>query len=243
MKGILLCGGAGTRLQPMTLVINKHLLPVYDKPMCYYPLNTLVQNGITDIMIVTSNEHAGGFIHLLGNGEKVGANLTYRTQTKAGGIAEALGLCESFAGKEPVAVILGDNIFDDIDFSIKNTFKNYTQGAHIFLKSVLEPERFGIATIEDDEIVDITEKPKNPKSNLAVTGLYIYNSSVWHVIRNLKPSKRGELEISDVNRWYLDQRMLQHSILDGYWSDAGTPESLFRTSEYVREQYLLPKTM
>jgi glucose-1-phosphate thymidylyltransferase len=236
MKGIILAGGHGTRLQPMTNVTNKHLLPVYDKPMCYYPINTLTTAGIKDIMFITGSEHAGGFINLLGTGKNFNASFTYRVQDGAGGIAEALGLCEDFAKNEPIVVILGDNIFEDnIEKQVDNFSKDYSK-ARVFLKKVEDPTRFGIATIEDDEIISIEEKPKNPKSELAVTGLYFYNSSVWNIIKLLKPSNRGEKEITDVNNWYVKQHLMKHEIIEGFWSDAGQVESLYRASTFIRSK-------
>ncbi|MEK7635225.1 MAG: sugar phosphate nucleotidyltransferase [Patescibacteria group bacterium] len=238
MKGIILAGGFGTRLQPMTRVTNKHLLPVYDKPMIYYPINTLVSSGIKNIMILTGNDHAGDFINLLGDGSEFGVNFTYRPQKGAGGIAQALGLCRDFVKEEPVAVILGDNIFDDSDVIKKNIqqFENSHDKACIFLKQVLDPERFGVATIKDSEIVEIEEKPKEPKSDLAVTGLYLYNSAVWKIIDGLTPSARNELEITSVNNWYIKNKLMNHIILDCFWSDAGTPESLYHSTKHMAEK-------
>ena len=238
MKGIILAGGFGTRLQPMTRVTNKHLLPVYDKPMIYYPINTLVSSGIKNIMILTGNDHAGDFINLLGDGSEFGVNFTYRPQKGAGGIAQALGLCRDFVKEEPVAVILGDNIFDDSDVIKKNIqqFENSHDKACIFLKQVLDPERFGVATIKDSEIVEIEEKPKEPKSDLAVTGLYLYNSAVWKIIDGLTPSARNELEITSVNNWYIKNKLMNHIILDCFWSDACTPESLYHSTKHMAEK-------
>ena len=234
MKGIILAGGLGTRLRPLSLVTNKHLLPVYDKPMIYYPLETLVKSGIKNIMVLTGNEHAGDFINLLGNGSEFGVSLTYRTQSGAGGIAEALGLCRDFVGSEPMVVILGDNIFvDDIRGYVDEYEKDHNN-AVVFLKEVPDPKRFGVATVEDGFIVEIKEKPNNPVSNLAVTGLYFYNSSVWHIIDNLIPSARGELEITDVNNWYIDKAIMKYKKVRGFWSDAGQIESLFKASRAIR---------
>jgi len=232
-RGVILAGGNGTRLLPMTLTTNKHLLPVYDNPMIYYPINTLVSAGIKDIMIVTGKEHAGDFINLLGDGSNFGANFTYRTQQEAGGIAAALWLCKDFAQDDPIAVILGDNIFGD---NIKDRVDSYVKDsdkAKVFLSSVDDPERFGVATIVNDVITEIEEKPKNPKTNFAVTGLYFYNKLVWDVIRRLEPSARGEQEISDVNNWYIQNGMMRHEILEGFWSDAGQPYSLYKASTYA----------
>ncbi len=231
MKGIILAGGTGSRLYPLTKVTNKHLLPVYDKPMIYYPLQTLMQAGIKDIMIVSGRGHAGHFLELLGSGSDFGAHFTYEIQEQAGGIAEALGLAEDFADKKDVAVVLGDNIFQD---NISDAVASFKSGAMIFLKEVPDAKRFGVANINGKRIISIEEKPVLPKSNLAVTGLYIYDSSVFNIIRTLKPSGRGELEITDVNNEYIRLNVMDFSLLHGYWSDAGTFESLFRASELVR---------
>ena len=234
MKGIILAGGYGTRLKPCTSVTNKHLLPVYDKPMIYYPLKTLKNGGIKDIMVLTGNEHAGDFINLLGNGKEIGGNLTYRTQSGAGGIAEALGLCADFVDKDPMVVILGDNIFTDDIKKYIDEYKRDYNNAVVFLKEVPDPSRFGVAIVHDGFIKNIIEKPMLPTSNLAVTGLYFYNSSVWHIINNLTPSARGELEITDVNNWYIKNSMMKYNIVKGFWSDAGTVESLFKASRAIR---------
>ncbi len=231
MKGIILAGGTGSRLYPLTKVTNKHLLPVYDKPMIYYPLQTIMDAGIEDIMIVSGRGHAGHFLELLGSGAEFGVHLTYEIQEKAGGIAQALGLARDFADDEPVAVILGDNIFQDNVHSAVESFKS---GARIFLKEVPDANRFGVAEIKGNRIISIEEKPSLPKSNLAVTGLYIYDSRVFEIIHILKPSGRGELEITDVNNEYVRMGEMGYSMLQGYWSDAGTFESLFRASELVR---------
>lgn len=231
MKGIILAGGTGSRLYPLTKVTNKHLLPVYDKPMIYYPLQTLVNAGIDDIMIVSGRGHAGHFLELLGSGSKFGVRLTYEIQDQAGGIAQALSLTEGFADDESVVVILGDNIFED---NIRDAVESFESGSKVFLKEVTDANRFGVAEIEDDRIASIEEKPDMPKSDLAVTGLYIYDPSVFDIIKTLKPSGRGELEITDVNNEYIRMGGMGFSTLNGYWSDAGTLESLFRASEMVR---------
>ncbi len=230
MKGIILAGGTGSRLYPLTKVTNKHLLPVYDKPMIYYPLQTLIDAGIGDIMIVSGRGHAGHFLELLGSGTDFGVHLTFEIQEKAGGIAQALGLAEDFADKGSVTVILGDNIFED---NVRSAVETFTHGARIFLKEVPDAERFGVAEIKGRKINSIEEKPAAPKSNLAVTGLYIYDSRVFEIIRTLKPSGRGELEITDVNNEYNRMGEMDFSQLKGFWSDAGTFESLFRASELV----------
>jgi glucose-1-phosphate thymidylyltransferase len=232
MKGIILAGGTGSRLFPLTKVTNKHLLPVYDKPMVYYPLCTLINAGIREIMIVSGRGHAGHFLELLGSGQEFGARLTYEIQEKAGGIAEALGLAEDWADNENVAVILGDNIFQD---DIKREVGAFSQGAKIFLKEVSDARRFGVAELAGDRVVSIEEKPQLPKSRYAVTGLYLYDSGVFSVIRTIKPSGRGELEITDVNNAYIGKGMMQYAILNGYWSDAGTFDSLLRASLLVQQ--------
>jgi glucose-1-phosphate thymidylyltransferase len=231
MKGVILAGGTGSRLYPLTKVTNKHLLPVYDKPMIYYPLQTLVDAGITEIMIVSGRGHAGHFLELLGSGADFGVHITYEIQEKAGGIAQALGLADDFTDNEPVTVILGDNIFQD---NVQDAVMTFKSGARIFLKEVPDAKRFGVAQIRGEKIISIEEKPAKPKSNLAVTGLYIYDAGVFEIIRTLIPSGRGELEITDVNNEYIRLEKMDFSMLHGYWSDAGTFESLFRASELVR---------
>ncbi len=235
MKGIILAGGTGSRLYPLTKVTNKHLLPVYDKPMIYYPLQTLVNAGIEDIMIISGRGHAGHFLELLGSGSELGVNLTYEIQEEAGGIAQALGLAEDFADNEPVAVILGDNIFQD---NVRDEVWSFKSGAKIFLKEVPDSNRFGVAELKGERIISIEEKPASPKSNLAVTGLYIYDTEVFDIIHTLKPSARGELEITDVNNEFIRTGNMSYSVLSGFWSDAGTFESLFRASELVRNMNL-----
>ncbi len=232
MKGVILAGGTGSRLYPLTKVTNKHLLPVYDKPMIYYPLQTLIDAGIEDIMIVSGRGHAGHFLELLGSGVDLEVHLTYEIQEKAGGIAEALGITEDFVDNDSVTVILGDNIFQD---NVRKAVESFKSGARIFLKEVPDAKRFGVAEIKGSQIISIEEKPESPKSNLAVTGLYIYDPGVFEIIRTLKPSGRGELEITDVNNEYIRLGKMDFSLLNGYWSDAGTFESLFRASELVRE--------
>lgn len=232
MKGVILAGGTGSRLYPLTKVTNKHLLPVYDKPMIYYPLQTLIDAGIKDIMIVSGRGHAGHFLELLGSGSEFGVHLTYEIQEKAGGIAQALGLVEDFADEDDVTVILGDNIFQD---SIKEDIENFKGGAKIFLKEVTDANRFGVAELKGDQVIGIEEKPEVSKTNYAVTGMYIYDSNVFGVIKKLKPSTRGELEITDVNNYYIDKGVMKYRVLDGFWSDAGTFESLLRAGMMVRQ--------
>ena len=236
MKGVILAGGLGSRLMPCTKVTNKHLLPVYNRPMIYYPLNTLVKGGLEDIMIVTGGNNAGDFLRLLGNGSEFGLkDISYTYQEGEGGIADALKLAENFVDKEKVVVMLGDNMIkDDISGAIKE-FEKQPEGAKIFLKKVSDPERFGVAEIKDGKVIDIEEKPKNPKSNYAVIGLYMYDSDVFEITRTLKPSNRGELEITDVNNEYIRRGAMTYSIIDGWWTDAGTFESLYRASKLVAE--------
>jgi len=234
MKGIILAGGTGSRLYPLTKVTNKHLLPVYDKPMIYYPLQTLLTAGIKDIMIVSGRGHAGHFLELLGSGADFGARFTYEIQDEAGGIAQALALTEDFADDDNVIVILGDNIFQN---SVKDAVQSFESGAHIFLKPVPDAARFGVAEVDESsgQVLGIEEKPEAPKSDFAVAGLYIYDSGVFDVIKTLKLSGRGELEITDVNNEYIRQGTMGYSVLDGYWSDAGTFESLLRAGVMVEE--------
>jgi glucose-1-phosphate thymidylyltransferase len=233
MKGIILAGGSGSRLYPLTKVTNKHLLPVYDKPMIYYPLQTLIDAGIMDILVVSGRGHAGHFLELLGSGTEFGVRLTYEIQEEAGGIAQALQLAEDFAKGEDIAVILGDNIFED---GFKKEFDDFKGGAEIFLKEVPDAKRFGVAWIEGKSVISIEEKPTNPKSNYAVTGLYIYDNDVFETISTLKPSDRDELEITDANNLYIEEGKMSFSMVEGYWSDAGTFESLFRASELVKNK-------
>lgn len=234
MKGIILAGGMGTRMLPCTKIVNKHLLNLYDKPMIYYPMETLVKAGVKDIMIVTGGNNPGDFLKLLGNGKEFGLKeIHYTYQEGAGGIAEALGLAEDFADEGKVVVILGDNIFeDDISMAVKE-FEKQERGAKIFLKEVPDPQRFGVAEIQGDKIINIEEKPKQSKSNLAVTGLYMYDNQAFKVIKTLKPSRRGELEITDVNNFYIRESLMTYQILKGYWTDAGTFESLYRATQLV----------
>lgn len=223
MKGIVLAGGTGSRLYPLTKVTNKHLLPVGNKPMIYYPIEKLTGAGIEEILIVTGTEHMGDVVNLLGSGKDFGCRFTYKVQDEAGGIAQALGLAENFCGDEPMTVILGDNIFET---GLSKSLENFDgSGAQILIKQVEDPERFGVAELEGDRIVGIEEKPDQPKSEFAVTGIYMYDSKVFDLIRNLKPSDRGELEITDVNNHYIENGAMKYSILDGWWTDAGTPES------------------
>jgi glucose-1-phosphate thymidylyltransferase len=236
MKGVVLAGGTGSRLNPLTRVTNKHLLPVYDKPMVYYPIQTLVNAGIQEILLVTGGKNAGEFLRLLGNGRDFGLkHINYTYQEGEGGIAEALGLAEHFADCEPICVVLGDNIIENnVRLAVEN-FKKQSRGAKILLKEVQDAERFGVAEIRGNRVVGIEEKPRNPKSNYAVIGIYLYDATVFQKIRRLKPSGRGELEITDVNNFYLEEGNLTYEILDGWWTDAGTFESLLRANNLVAE--------
>jgi len=237
MKGVILAGGLGTRLMPCTKVTNKHLLPVYDKPMIYYPLKTLVGAGLSDIMIVTGGNNAGDFLRLLGNGSEFGLkDISYTYQEGEGGIADALKLAEDFADNDKIAVMLGDNVIEsDITDAVKE-FNRQEKGAKIFLKEVDNPERFGVAEIKDGRVINIAEKPEKPVSRYVVVGIYMYDNDVFEIIRSLKPSDRGELEITDVNNEYIKRGTMAYSILEGWWTDAGTSfESLFRASSLVRE--------
>ncbi len=231
MKGVILAGGLGTRLHPLTKITNKHLLPIYDRPMIYYPLQTLVDAGIDDIMLVTGGNNAGDFLKLLGNGKEFGLkHLNYTYQEGEGGIAEALGLAEYFSEGDSVIVILGDNIIEKSIKTAVDTFKQQGGGAKILLKEVADPQRFGVAELHGEKVVNIVEKPKQPKSNLIVTGVYMYDSEVFDIIKTLKPSGRDELEITDVNNRYIQDNKMTFEVLDGWWTDAGTFESLYRAN-------------
>ncbi len=236
MRGVVLAGGIGSRLFPLTRVTNKHLLPVYDKPMIFYPLQTLVAAGIRDVLIVTGSASIGDFLRLLRNGEDFGfERLTFASQTGEGGIADALRLAEEFAAGERICVILGDNIIEGGIGAARERFE-HQDGAKILLKQVPDPERFGVPVFEDGRIVRIEEKPKHPKSGYAVIGIYFYDRTVFDRIRKLKPSGRGEYEITDVNNSYLAEGKLHHELLEGWWTDAGTFESLWQANSLVREK-------
>jgi glucose-1-phosphate thymidylyltransferase len=236
MKGIILAGGLGTRLRPMTLVTNKHLLPVYDRPMIYYPIQTLLNAGIDEILIVAGGEHAGDFLKLLKNGKQLAIkHLEYAYQEGEGGIADALKVAEEFADGQKICVVLGDNIIQGNIRQAAGEFFTQPSGGKIILKEVPDPQRFGVARMQDGRIAEIIEKPADPPSNLAVTGIYFYDNDVFDICRALKPSGRGELEITDVNNAYLKRGDLTHNLLDGWWTDAGTVESLFRAIRYVAE--------
>ncbi len=237
VKGIVLAGGTGSRLYPLTKITNKHLLPIYDKPMVYYPIQTLVDAGITDIMLVTGGRNSGDFLRLLGNGKTFGLkHLNYTYQEGEGGIAEALALAEHFADGSKVCVILGDNLIEDNIRQAVDEFKEHERGARIFLKEVPDAQRFGVAELAGGRISGIEEKPVRPKSNYAVTGIYLYDGTVFDKCRQLKPSHRGELEITDVNNFYIREGSMSFSILDGWWTDAGTFDSLLRAANLVASQ-------
>jgi glucose-1-phosphate thymidylyltransferase len=236
MKGIILAGGLGTRMYPLTKITNKHLLPVYDKPMIYYPLQTLVNAGIEDILLVTGGNYAGDFLRLLGNGHEFGLkHINYTYQEGEGGIAAALSLAEFFADKDKICVILGDNVIEKNIRKAVEVFDRQKEGAMIMLKEVPDPQRFGVPALKGDRIIKIEEKPQAPQSPYAVTGIYMYDNRVFDIIKTLKPSGRGELEITDVNNAYIERDQLTWKILDGWWTDAGTFESLLRASQLVAE--------
>lgn len=234
MKGIILAGGLGTRLHPLTKVTNKHLLPVYDRPMIFYPLQTLVEAGIRDIMVVTGGNNAGDFLRLLGNGNEFGLrHLHYAYQDGEGGIAEALSLAEYFADDDLICVMLGDNLIEGSIRPYVESFQRQGTGAKILLKEVPDPQRFGVPVLDGDRVVEVQEKPRVPGSPYAVTGIYLYDSKVFQIVKELKPSERGELEITDVNNRYIEWGQMTYDILVGWWTDAGTIESLLRATNLV----------
>jgi len=234
MKGIILAGGLGSRMLPLTKITNKHLLPVYDKPMIYYPIMTLVNGGIEDILIVTGGNHAGDFLKLLGNGKEFGLkHINYTYQEGEGGIAEALSLAEHFSEGKKICIILGDNIIEKNIKKQVELFRKQKQGASILLKEVEDPHRFGVPELDGNKVVKIEEKPKHPKSNYAVTGIYMYDNRVFNIIKTLKPSERGELEITDVNNAYIELGEMECDVLEGWWTDAGTFTSLRRATNLV----------
>jgi glucose-1-phosphate thymidylyltransferase len=238
MKGVILAGGSGTRLHPLTRITNKHLLPLYDKPMIYYPIQTLAEAGVTEVMLVTGGNNAGDFLRLLGDGREFGLKqLNYAYQERAGGIAEAIGLAEHFVDRDKVIVILGDNI---VDSSIKSSVDNFAtqpSGARILLTSVEHPESYGVPIIEGERIIFIQEKPQYPRSNYAVTGIYMYDASVWEIVKTLKPSGRGELEVTDINNAYIDRGQMEYDVLDGWWGDAGESiDSYYETFRFLAER-------
>ena len=236
MKGVILAGGLGTRLFPLTKITNKHLLPVHDRPMIYYPIQTLINAGIDDIMIVTGGNSAGDFLRLLGNGAEFGLkHLNYTYQEGEGGIADALSLVEHFADEQPICVVLGDNVIEGNIRAAADEYRQQGKGAKILLKKVPDPQRFGVPELDGKAVLQIEEKPKEPKSDFAVIGIYFYDSTVFNVIRTLVPSGRGELEITDVNNHYIDRGEMTWNQLDGWWTDAGTFESLLRASNMVAD--------
>lgn len=236
MKGIILAGGTGSRLFPLTKVTNKHLLPVGRKPMIYHPIEKLVEIGIEEILIVTGVEHMGDIVTLLGSGKNFKCRFTYKVQDEAGGIAQALSLAENFAGNDLLTVILGDNVFEDNLKPFALAFNKQKKGAKILVKEVEDPQRFGVVEISRNKVISIEEKPKKPKSNYVVTGIYFYDPAVFEIIRRLKPSRRGELEISDVNNAYLKKGLLSYEVISGWWTDAGTFESLERATLMVEKR-------
>ena len=233
MKGVILAGGTGSRLKPLTNLTNKHLLPIFNRAMIEYPLNTLLKSGIKEILIISGREHAGDFIEYLGSGKDYSAQFTYKVQDEAGGIAQALLLAEDFADGRPVTVILGDNIFED---NFSRVMKTFRDGARIFLKEVPDPERFGVAVLEGKRVVKIIEKPSQPPTPFAVTGLYQYDAKVFGIIKRLKPSARGELEITDVNNAYVRHGALKAEFVKGFWTDAGTFESLAQAVNWAMKK-------
>jgi glucose-1-phosphate thymidylyltransferase len=236
MKGVVLAGGTGSRLFPLTKITNKHLLPIYDRPMIYYPIQTLVDAGIRDILIVTGGRNSGDFLRLLANGKQFGLNhINYTYQEGEGGIADALGLAEHFADGQKICVVLGDNIIEGSIAKAAEHFRQQPTGAHILLKEVHDAERFGVAELSGNTIASIEEKPKHPKSNYAVTGIYMYDASVFDKIKTLVPSHRGELEITDVNNAYVREGSMTFSFLEGWWTDAGTFDSLLRATNLVAQ--------
>lgn len=232
MKGIILAGGNATRLRPLTKITSKQLLPVYDKPMIYYPIETLKKSGIKNILIIISPQYSGHFLNLLGSGKEFGVKFTYEIQETPRGLADAFIVGKDFIGKENVAMILGDNIFED---NFKQDIKRFKAGGHIFLKEVEDPQRYGLAYIKNNKIVKIVEKPNNPKSNLAIVGFYIFDNNVVRYAQSLKPSKRGEIEIVDLHNKYLKQGKLKYSIIKGFWEDAGTFDSLLRVNLLIKQ--------
>lgn len=238
MKGIVLAGGLGTRLYPITKITNKHLMPVYNKPMIFYPIRTLVSAGVQEILVVTGGNNAGDFLRILRNGEEFGLKqLSYRYQEGEGGIAAALSLAETFAAGDAICVILGDNIYENSLRKSADEFARIGKGARIHLKQVENPQRFGVPVMQDGRIIRIEEKPQNPQSNFAVTGFYMYDASVFEIIKTLKPSNRGELEITDVNNAYIQRNQMTSEIIEGWWSDAGTFDSLLRANILVASQH------
>lgn len=235
MKGIILAGGTGSRLFPLTKVTNKHLLPVGKYPMIFHSVAKLKQTDIYDILIVTGKEHMGDVVNLLGSGREMGVTFTYKVQDEAGGIAQALDLAEHFVGNDQMVVILGDNVFEESIVPFVNNFRTQRDGAKILIQEVQDPQRYGVPELLGEKIISIEEKPKQPKSNYAVTGIYMYDSTVFEIVKTLKPSGRGELEITDVNNAYIEKNELTYDILQGWWTDAGTHASLAKANELAKE--------
>jgi glucose-1-phosphate thymidylyltransferase len=235
LRGVILAGGTGSRLRPLTNVTNKHLLPIGRKPMIYYPIQKMIGIGIQEILVVTGVEHMGDVVSLLGSGKDFGCRFTYKVQDEAGGIAQALGLAENFARQSRILVILGDNIFEDCLTGYAERFMKQKAGARVLLKQVQDPQRFGVAEVAEGKVLRIEEKPRDPKSDFAVTGIYFYDEEVFDIIRTLKPSKRGELEITDVNNAYIGLGILAYDRFEGWWTDAGTFDSLQKANELVEE--------
>jgi glucose-1-phosphate thymidylyltransferase len=235
MKGIILAGGTGSRLYPLTKVTNKHLLPVGKYPMIFHAVAKLKEANIREILVVTGKEHMGDVVSLLGSGRDLGINFTFKVQDEAGGIAQALGLAEHFVGEDQIVVILGDNVFEDSIADFVENFRRQSTGAKILIQEVPDPQRFGVPELMGDQIVSIEEKPQVPQSNYAVTGIYMYDSSVFDIIRTLRPSGRGELEITDVNNAYIERSQLTFDVLKGWWTDAGTHASLSKANELAKD--------
>jgi glucose-1-phosphate thymidylyltransferase len=235
MKGVILAGGTGSRLLPLTKVTNKHLLPVGKYPMIYHAVSKMKEVGIIDILVVTGKEHLGDVVNLLGSGAEFGISFTYKVQDEAGGIAQALGLAENFVGQESILVILGDNVFEDNIKPYVENYHNQNSGAKILIQSVKNPKRFGVPELSGAKILSIEEKPENPKSQYAVTGIYMYDNKVFDIIKQIKPSVRGEMEITDVNNAYIAMNELTYDILQGWWTDAGTHASLSKANELAKE--------
>ncbi|MFD0869521.1 sugar phosphate nucleotidyltransferase [Paenibacillus residui] len=238
MKGIILAGGTGSRLYPLTKITNKHLLPVGKYPMIFHAVHKLKNAGIRNILVVTGKEHMGDVVNLLGSGREFEVSFTYKVQDEAGGIAQALGLAEQFVGQDQMVVILGDNIFSDNIVSYVRSFEQQSQGAKILIKEVPDPHRYGVPKLENGKIISVEEKPQYPQSNYAVTGIYMFDSTVFEIIKGLKPSQRGELEITDVNNEYIRRNELTYDILQGWWTDAGTHLSLAKANELAKDMIL-----
>lgn len=235
MKGVILAGGLGSRLHPLTKATNKHLLPVGREPMLYHSIRQLISTDILDILVITSTQHMGDVVRCLGSGEEFACKLSYKVQEQAMGIAHALSLAEDFAGGEDICVILGDNIFEYSIRPYTEAFRQQQQGAHVLLKEVINPEDYGVAALDEHQVIEIEEKPARPNSSYAVVGLYYFDAQVFDVIRGISPSKRGELEITSVNNVYIEKQQLQYSICHGRWTDAGTFDSLFQANQIMQE--------